>query len=150
MTKLISILLLILCLNIQANDTVYHRNYNGIKTAGLFTLAVVLNGVGDGLNNNNQKPIGHLCNAGSIATLLAIPLLTDVNKRKWYYYLASYTLIRVSLFDFSYNIANGQKLNYIGNTSYTDKFWNKQPIQGYNVFRSVSIVVGVRMSINEL
>jgi hypothetical protein len=150
MNKTISILLLTLCLNIQANDTIYKRNYNGVKIASLFVGSIILNGIGDGLNNKGNKEIGHLCNAGSIGTLLIIPLIADVDKRKWYYYLASYTLIRVSLFDFSYNIANGQKLNYIGNTSYTDKFWNKQPIQAYNIARGLSFVVGVKISLNEL
>lgn len=116
----------------------------------LFTTSIALNAIGDGLNNNNKKTAGHIYNALSIGTLLALPLLTDVNKDKWYIYLLSYTLIRMSIFDPIYNQTRELDINYIGNTSITDKFWRQWP-NGPGLFgRSVFMTVGVSLPLNEL
>jgi hypothetical protein len=80
----------------------------------LFTTSIALNAVGDGLNDSDKKMAGHICNSLSIASLIAIPLSCDINKRKWPVYLMSYVTLRVGLFDPIYNSTRRLPFNYVG------------------------------------
>jgi len=111
MKKLLIILLLLLAGNI------YCQKSDAWKVIGIYSSSIVLNAVGDGLNDSGQKTWGHLCNATSIGLLLTSPFVIDYNKSKWGYYLTSYVSLRIALFDYSYNLTRGLPLNYIGGTS---------------------------------
>jgi len=51
------------------------------KLVGLYSTAIILNGIGDGLNNTRTKTMGHVFNAASIGTLLVTPFLLIMIKR---------------------------------------------------------------------
>lgn len=121
-----------------------------IVTVSLFTASIVLNALGDGLNDSNRKTQGHICNALSIGSLLAIPLTTNVNKKKWYIYPLSYAFIRFSTFNPVYNRTRNLPINYTGTTSIDDKFWNSIKQRPDLFVRSVSLVVGISLPLNEL
>lgn len=110
------------------------------KIVGLYSAAIILNGIGDGLNNTNSKTMGHFVNAASIAVLLSTPFFIDYDKSKWYWYLLTYASLRLSLFDASYNITTKQPVNFIGSTAITDKIYKKLDI--YGASKTMGLVVG--------
>ena len=126
-----------------------HTHAEAWKIIGIFTASTVLDAVGDALNDNGKKTAGHLCNALSIGTLLSYPLIGKVDREKWWVYPISLLFIRASIFDPTYNKVRGLPINYVGNSSLTDKFQQKQgPIGGY--VRSSFLIVGFALPLNEL
>jgi len=101
-----------------------HKKYDNLMTVGIYAASIILNGVGDGLNNSNHKTAGHVVNALSIGMLVASPFLMDYDKKKWYWYLLTYTSLRIGLFDSTYNLTRKLPIGYTGTTSPTDKFYN--------------------------
>lgn len=98
---------------------------NGVKIILLYSTSILLNAVGDGLNDSKDKFNGHLCNAGSIAVLLATPFLADMDRKKWYWYIIEYSVLRIGMFDFAYNRTRNLPWNYVGTSSATDQMWRK-------------------------
>ena len=74
MKKLLIILLFLLASN------VYCQKSEAWKVIGIYSSSIVLNAVGDGLNNSGEKQWGHLCNAASIGLLLTSPFVIDYDK----------------------------------------------------------------------
>ena len=95
------------------------------KVITLYSGAIILNAVGDGLNDSGEKQWGHFCNAASVGILLTSPFIIDYEKSKWGWYLTSYVGLRIALFDYSYNLSRDLPLNYIGGTSTWDKVLGK-------------------------
>ena len=114
----------------------------------LYSTSIMLNGVGDGLNNSGHKTWGHTCNALSIGTLVASPFIINYDKHKWYGYILDYCFLRYSLFDASYNIANGQKFDYIGTTAGTDRIFHKAPANFRTFTKGISMIVGIALPLN--
>lgn len=134
-------------------------NTEWIKVIGLYTAAVVLNGIGDGLNGKGEelngivktdyKTWGHVFNAASIGLLVASPFLINYDTKKWYWYLASYTSLRIGLFDVAYNLARGLPIDYTGVTSSTDIAYNILKINPMYV-RSAFFAIGFTIPIAAL
>jgi hypothetical protein len=145
--KKLYILLFILSFFVQSNG----QNKDAWKLIGLYSGSIVLNAVGDGLNNDNHKTAGHICNAGSIGLLVASPLIIDYNRKKWYVYALTYTSLRISLFDPVYNSTRGLPLNYIGSTSLWDKYLGVfKPSDGFLFGRGCIFIFSVTFPIQEL
>ena len=94
MRKILIILLILISLNSYSQ-----RKEQWIKL-GMFTTSIALNAVGDGLNTSGNKDLGHLCNALSIGVTLSIPLIIDIKKDEWYWYLLEYSFIEQSKYFF--------------------------------------------------
>ncbi|MDR3652572.1 MAG: hypothetical protein P4L34_06340 [Paludibacter sp.] len=124
----------------------HNENLEWVKIAGLYTASVILNAMGDALNNSNRKTVGHMCNGASIGLLVASPFLVKYNTKKWYWYLASYVSLRVGLFDATYNTVKGLPLNFTGTTSPTDITYNKMEINP-NFTRSLCLTLGMSIPI---
>ena len=121
-----------------------------VKVIGVYTGSILLNAIGDGLNDSGDKGWGHACNAASVGLLLSSPFIIDYDKSKWGYYLASYVSLRIALFDPSYNLTRGLPVTYIGNTSTWDKGLQKlSPPDGLMFGRGVSFIVGISIPIKE-
>jgi hypothetical protein len=121
-----------------------------VKVITMFAGSIILDAVGDGLNDDGVKTWGHVCNAASTGVLLATPFVIDYERSKWGYYLASYTFLRIALFDPSYNLTRDLPVTYIGNTSFWDKGLQKMaPPDGFLMGRGFSLMVGIAMPIKE-
>jgi len=149
MKKLILILLLS---SLLFSVTAQNRQRIGepAKVILLYTGSILLNAVGDGLDDSGHKDWGHACNAASIATLLISPLVLDYQKDKWYIYLLSYTSLRIALFDYTYNATRGIPINQIGSVSYWDKGLQRLNPPDTYMMRGVSLIMGISLPINEL
>ena len=149
-TKLL-ILFLFLCLSANAQLRGLNRKMSEpAKVILTYAGVVVLNAIGDGLNDNGIKGWGHLCNAASIGTLLMSFTWIDYNKNKWWIYPLTYTSLRFTLFDYSYNLTRGLPLNYIGGTSFYDQFMQKlNPPETY-LMRGCALVVSISIPIKFL
>ncbi|MDA3953111.1 MAG: hypothetical protein PF485_05660 [Bacteroidales bacterium] len=145
MTKLLTILLILVSLNGFSQTQREIRNDNWLRL-GLFTSSIVLNSIGDGFNNSGNKDMGHLCNALSIGVTLSIPLIIDVNRDNWAWYLFEYTFIRFAIFDYAYNMAAGNDLNYIGNSNYYDKALQGQQL---GFAKAMSLTVGIAINFQQ-
>jgi hypothetical protein len=124
---------------------------NYVKVISIYTGSIILNAVGDGLNDDGKKQWGHACNAASIGLLLTSPFIIDYDKSKWGWYLASYVSLRISIFDPAYNVTRGLPVTYIGGTSLWDKTLSRMaPPDGFLTGRGVSLIFGISIPINEL
>ena len=113
---------------------------------GLYTTSVILDATGDAQYDIGNKELGKLLQAGSVASLIAIPCFTKMDKKDWHYMLSMAVTLRYSMFDYGYNASRGLPLDYKGNTSYYDNFLSKQPEQIVNFSKIVSGVVGVSLN----
>lgn len=149
------ILLLLLTTTLQAQPhrrSVLERIPEPVKVITLYTGAIVLDAVGDGLYDDGNKTWGHALQSASTGLLLTAPFVFDVDRDTWYWYLASYVCLRIALFDPVYNTTRGLPLGYVGNTSLWDKGMQKfAPPEGIKVFgHSVFFMIGVAIPICEL
>lgn len=140
MRKILIILLLLVSLN-----TYSQRKEQWIKL-GMFTASIALNAVGDGLNTAGNKDLGHLCNALSIGVTLSIPLVIDIKKDEWYWYLIEYSFIRFATFDYIYNISAGNDLGYFGQSHGYDKFLGRQNGWGVAAIKGTVLMIGISIN----
>ena len=134
-------------------DSIYpvkKKNYEPVKVIALYSSAIILNAIGDGLNDSGEKQWGHACNAASIGILLTSPFIIDYEKSKWGWYLTSYVSLRIALFDYGYNLTRGLPLNYIGGTSTWDKVMKQMNPPDTYMGRGVFFIVGITIPINKL
>lgn len=154
MRKLIIILLFFpLLLSAQPDNPVPRekkRIVESAKVIGLYTASIALNAIGDGLNDSGEKPWGHALNAASIGLLLSSPFIIDYEKERWYWYLISYTSLRIAFFDYTYNTTRGLPLNYIGGTSTWDKTLKKLNPPNTYLGRGVFFTIGISIPIKHL
>jgi len=120
-----------------------------LKVIGIYTASIILNGIGDGLNNSNRKTAGHVINALSIGMLVASPFLMDYDKKKWYWYFATYTSLRIGLFDWTYNMTRKLPFGYVGTTAPTDKFY-KILVLNPNIPRPIFLSLGIVIPLTKL
>jgi hypothetical protein len=85
----------------------------------LYILNILLGASGDALNDSNRKTVGHVLRALSVLSLLLVPLYYTEG---FEWLIASYILLRVGLFDVTYNITRKLPICLIGTTSLWDKF----------------------------
>ena len=128
---------------------VKHEKSEKWKVIALYSASVILNGIGDGLNDSKQKTAGHLFNAASVGVLVLSPAILDYQKDKWYWYLLSYTCIRAGLFDVTYNLTRNMPANFTGSTCITDKFYNAHGISPLYP-RAIFFVVGFTIPLTKL
>lgn len=118
------------------------------KVITIYSGSIILNAVGDGLNDSGEKQWGHFCNATSIGLMLTSPFIIDYDRSKWFWYLTSYVSLRIALFDYTYNLTSGLPLNYIGGTSTWDKILSKSnppnTYLGRGVFFTIGIIIPIR------
>lgn len=126
-----------------------NKKLNSLKLIGIYTASILLNGIGDGLNDNNHKTTGHILNSLSIGVLVVSPFLLDYDKKKWYWYLATYTSLRIGLFDIAYNSTRGLPFGYSGTTSPSDKCYNSMHVSP-TIPRSVFFALGIYIPITKL
>lgn len=126
-----------------------HEKSEKWKVIALYSTSVILNGIGDGLNDSRQKTVGHLFNAASVGTLVLSPAIFNYEKDKWYWYILSYACLRAALFDISYNLTRKLPADFTGSTCITDKCYNSQ---GCNPMypRAIFFAVGFTIPLSKL
>ena len=146
MKTLISILLIFTLVSAQAQRP---SQKEAVKTIALFTTSIVLSSMGDGFNDSGSKVLGHSLNAASTGLLLASPFILNVSKENWLWYIASYSFIRVGLFDTSYNLTRGLPISYVGDSSLWDKAIGatKSPPAALIAGKSLFLIVGFSIPI---
>lgn len=161
MKKIIAILLLIVSMGVSAQHSVERDNPyfpQPVRIIATNALAVSLNAVGDGLRDRawqyhdpTLSKWGHACVAGSVLTTLTIPLGQGFEWNDWLWYLASYTFMRVAIFDPIYNVTRGFEWDYRGNSSNWDLLLNnhiKAP-DGEIMLRGVSFALAISIPLNQ-
>ena len=122
----------------------FEKDYSW-ELLGIFAGSILLDAAGDGLNDSGHKVWGHGLNAASTGVLLASPFIIDIKLNKWRWYAGSYMLMRVGLFDFTYNAVRGLPLDYIGNSSVWDKVMQEfRPDLGGQIWgRGIALTWGI-------
>ena len=120
------------------------------RTIALYSSSIILNGIGDGLNDEGHKGWGHAANAFSIGFIVLSPLVLDYDKSKRWAYVLDYGFLRIAYFDWTYNTTRGLPLTYIGTTSTWDKYFMQKlkPPDGFAMGRLVSFSVGISIPFN--
>ena len=134
--KDLTIILLFISLNCFSQKT-------NLIRLGLFSSSIILNSVGDALNNNGHKSYGHLANTLSIGLLLSTPLIIEVKKDQWKLYLGTYSCLRYGLFDYTYGLTATGDPFYQGPTSNMDQIENIFPLWLVQSSKVIFICVGV-------
>ena len=97
------------------------RHDQPAKVIFMLSGSIIADAAGDALCATGHKLPGHSLQALSIGFLLPLVYMLDLEKGTWGWYLSTYCLLRISLFDPAYNLTRDQPLNYIGNCSLWDK-----------------------------
>jgi len=165
MKKLFSIVLLTICVTTNAQYNPYKieqekqtwKHKEAAITLACNMAAIALDAMGDGyLDRSKVEPgnryaeRGHMLSAASVGVLLVRPFLSDMSRTDWGWYISSHILLRMGSFDHFYNAARGLPFNYIGSTSYWDRFWSNSPPAWKLGFQSLYFTVGVAIPIKEL
>jgi hypothetical protein len=95
-----------------------------------YILSIVFGAAGDALDHIGKKQVGHIAQGLEILMLITLFVLAlvarpDYTPGQITGVALSYFALRFWLFDYVWNIAAGQSLFYIGNTSIYDKFLRK-------------------------
>ena len=130
---------------------VLHKPFlsNSTRIIIIFGSSILLNAIGDGMNDNGRKDIGHTLNALSTASLLTLPIFTRLTRNNAIYFFVGYSLLRFSMFNYTYNITRGLPLSYTGNTSYPDKFINRFDPNGLAFLRMITFTVGINICLDQ-
>jgi hypothetical protein len=123
--------------------------FESVKVILIYSGSIILDAIGDGLNDSGEKGWGHFCNASSIGILLASPFIIDYDKSKWGWYLTSYVSLRIAFFDYTYNLTRGLPLEYVGGTSFWDKFLKELNSSSTLFARGGFFIIGVNIPINQ-
>mgnify|MGYP001489662964 CR=1 FL=1 len=110
----------------------------------IYALAVTTNAIGDAFNDSSRKKLGHLFNSISIAVLLLVPFIDTPTL----WMVAVYVLLRMSIFDISYNLARGLKWYYVGKSSWWDDIFRKAPPSMMVLFRAIMLSAAIGICIN--
>jgi len=140
MKKLLIIVLLFttIIVNAQYNPYTKHSRTDKWIPVAVYVGSMTLNGLGDGLIRNDKLLAGYLCNAVSIGSLIALPLITNMHRDKYLVYIISVSLIRYSMYNPMFNLGRTGSISYMGN--------NVPDI----MFRTIAMGVGVSISLTEL
>jgi hypothetical protein len=157
MTKFLFILFLTISLSgfsqgnyQQVLKEIKMNTHEPIKVIGIYAGSILLNAVGDGLNDSGHKTAGHICDALSLGLLITSPFIIDYDKSKWGYYLATYCFLRIAMFDPTYNLTRGQNIGYVGTSNEWDRTINKIDPSGLAFGRAICFTLGICIPINEL
>lgn len=123
---------------------------NGTRAVILIGTSIILNAIGDGLNDSQHKAMGHACNALSTVALISLPIFTRMTRHEGLYLFVGYSLIRFSTFNYIYNATRGLPLSYTGTTSYPDIWYNKFEPTGMAIFKTITFTVGITICLDEL
>lgn len=114
--------------NVEFHDIIKETRPNPYRILATNAISVILDGFGDGKrdlawieHNSSMSAVGHASQALSILALTTIPINQHFTWEDWAIYITSYVITRFVLFDYSYNLARGLPLTYVGNSSIFDK-----------------------------
>jgi hypothetical protein len=109
---------------------------------------VIFEACGDAMMDEGNKELGHILQLSSFGIALTTPYVVDLQRDKWWVHLIVYSATRFLLFDYTYNIARGLPIDYIGSTSYWDKFQsNFSSNSGFLLPKLGVFTVGVSIAI---
>ena len=145
MGKILTILLLIACLSIQAQNW-----KKGLAVASYHVGTVALGAIADGMKDNGNKHWDHALHAAEIGAILGGPFIFHLDQSNALAYVLSYGFIRLSLFDSFYNMTRDLPLLYNGSTSKYDDVMNAIPDHGKAWIKSWSLIVGFTIPIYEI
>jgi len=150
--RTLTIILLLICSLAQGQVSFIDRIPEPVKVLTLFSASIVLDAVGDGLNDSGQKTLGHSLQAMSTGLLLTSPIFLNMDKDNFWWYLVSYVSLRIGLFDYSYNLSRGLPMSYVGTSSISDKIQQEfNPGVGHLWFpKTIFFTLGIVIPINEL
>jgi len=112
--------------------------------------AVVVGAIADGLFDEGLKIWGHTLGAVEVCLLLSGAFVFDLRRRDWFAFAAAYVCLRIAGFDYVYNLVRGLPILEVGSTSAWDNVISLFPPHGLVFVRSIFLVVGIFIPINEL
>lgn len=140
--RYILIILLFISLNLSAQSDKY-------KVIGMSILETVADATGDALMDSGNKELGYIMQGATIALFVIEPALIEYNSfRDVSIKAVSLIAARVLLFNVTYNVVSGLPYDYIGSTSYYDKFCSSQPDK-FRFGKGIIITIGFAITINE-
>lgn len=135
-------------LNNQLHLVNIHPTPNKWLKLGLYTSSIVFDAIADSRRDKGLYMNSHFYEALSVASLVSIPMFTFTSKNDWWKLGLSYTLMRYSLFDYTYNIDRNLPLDYHGNTSKYDKVLNDIPNEVVNFTKGLSLIASITINLN--
>jgi len=112
--------------------------------------SLIVGALGDGWNDKGKKVLGHAFKAAEIAILVASPFLLDVELRDALPYALVYLFGRVALFDIVRNLARGEKITYVGDSSIWDRLIKRIPGHGMMFYRGIALIASIGLGLKLL
>ena len=143
--RLTTIILLFVCLTCSAQN--WKR---GLAVSGYHILTVAVGAIGDAQYDMGNKDLAHFMKAAEVGMLIGGPFLFKIKMPDAIPYVSSYVFMRFATFDSFYNATRDLPLLYNGTTSAYDRVMRKMPDHGKVWYKSISLVLGFAIPINEL
>ena len=143
MKKLLIILLVFACINIQAQNW-----KKGLAIVSYHTATIALGAVADAQFDMSNKTLSHTLHAVEIGAAISGPFIFKPRgTSEIAAYICSYGFLRFSFFDGFYNMTRDLPLLYNGTTSTYDEVMSKMPDHGKAWYKSCSLIVGFAIPI---
>jgi hypothetical protein len=127
----------------------YKKDNTAVRVITTLTAWSILNGIGDGLNDNGNKGFGHSVNALSSAILISGMIWSQPDKKDLLNTLISAAGIRFVTFDYAYNLTRGLPLEYTGTTSPGDKLQKRVPANFKTLTKATVLCFTLGFTFNE-
>lgn len=162
MKTTLTILIAIICLNIQAQQsytfktkpraqmTFWEKHSRTIGITAYHMATVAVGSLGDAMNDEGQKNLGHALKAVEVGMLISGPMIWKVQWKESGVYLATYVLHRVAEYDLYYGLYRDLGPMYNGGSSTWDKTMNTIPPHGRAFIKTFSFGMAIVIPINKL
>ena len=113
-------------------------------------LCVAVGAVADGLFDDGLKVWGHALGAVEVALLFSFAFLFNLKRGDLLPLALAYIFFRIAGFDYIYNLTSDNPIFFNGSTSLWDNFLSQFPTHGITFAKSLFLITGVFIPINEL
>jgi hypothetical protein len=122
-----------------------------ITTFILILMAVIFDAAADAERDEENKPLSHVFEALSILSFLMLVFVYPGRTAQDFFVtvFGMYVVQRFMLFDMCYNAVRGIELDYIGNTSFVDRFWRWTHFPYFGIFW-IRVIVWIGYTIGVL
>lgn len=109
--------------------------------------SIIFGALGNGYNDSDKKELGYLFSFLSVLGLVLMPVFFHIEKCDIVKYVLGYAFVSFGIYDVVYNLVRHFHLDYVGNTSFIDKFLKlfKVDDSHFMFLRFISLIVGVTL-----
>lgn len=129
-------------------DIKIESNYKDWIRLGLYTMSIVTDAIGDARFDIGYKKNGKFYQAVSIGALLGTLSFSEYSLKNGWKVIITYSLLRYSMFDYTYNYTRDLPLEYRGSTTNYDNTLKHISNDLINSTKRIAFVTGIIINFN--